>query len=104
MAVLAVIPYDGPAIRVRVTFPVSNWCPVSHEPQPGSTITLSYMPSDCLIDVADLAWLRPDADWPRDLEAVVAYLKAQAEAALGVPVSVAASFLLANGVVLECQI
>lgn len=104
MDVLAVIPYSGPAIRVSVTIPVAGWCPVSHEPQPGSTIRLSYTPRDRLLDIADLQWTHATPAWPRDLEAAAVWLHARAVDALGVPVALSARFVLASGALLECSI
>lgn len=104
MGVLAVISYSGPAIRVSVTIPVADWCPVSHEPQTGSAIRLGYTPRDRLIDIADLQWTHASPDWPRDLESVAAWLQSRASDALGVPVALSGRFVLANGVILECSI
>lgn len=103
MATVAIIPFAGSLLCVAVTIPVSSWCPITHEPQTGSTITFRYTPESCVLDILDLSWLVPTAQWPRDLEAAAVYLQGQARAALGVSVSIAARFVLASGVVIECQ-
>ena len=101
---IATISYDGPPIRVAVALPVSNWCPVTHEPQAGSTVTFRYTPDAQLLDILDLAWLAPDGEWPRDLEVAAVYLQTHASVALGVSVSLVARFVLASGVMVECWV
>lgn len=100
---LPVIPYEGPPQRVCVTIPVAHWCPVSHEPQAQSTLTIEYVPWHYLLDITDLSWLSPTPAWPRDLEAAVVFVAEQVRVALEVQVQVQAAFVLANGVTVACR-
>ena len=53
---LASIPngYPALAMRVRLTYPFAQLCPISGEPQPGSTITISYNAGALLLETKAL--------------------------------------------------
>jgi len=53
---LATIPNGYPALtmRVRLTYPFAQLCPISGEPQPGSTITISYNAGALLLETKAL--------------------------------------------------
>ncbi|MEO7910275.1 MAG: hypothetical protein ABIV47_11560 [Roseiflexaceae bacterium] len=55
-SLLATIPNGYPALtmRVRLTYPFAQLCPVSGEPQPGSTITISYNAGTLLLETKAL--------------------------------------------------
>src|SRR3954463_13692104 len=55
-SLLATIPNGYPALttRVRLTYPFAQLCPVSGEPQPGSTITISYNVGALLLETKAL--------------------------------------------------
>jgi 7-cyano-7-deazaguanine reductase len=50
------IPNGYPALtmRVRLTYPFAQLCPISGEPQPGSTITISYNAGALLLETKAL--------------------------------------------------
>ncbi len=47
--------YPSLAMRVRLTYPFAQLCPVSSEPQPGSTIMVSYTAGESLLETKALA-------------------------------------------------
>lgn len=49
ITLLATIANSMPALtmRVRLTYPFAQLCSISGEPQPGSTITISYTAARC---------------------------------------------------------
>ena len=53
---LATIPNGYPALtmRVRLIYPFAQLCPISGEPQPGSTITISYTAGALLLETKAL--------------------------------------------------
>ncbi len=55
-ALLACIPNGYPTLtmRVRLTYPFAQLCPISGEPQPGSTITISYNAGALLLETKAL--------------------------------------------------
>jgi 7-cyano-7-deazaguanine reductase len=55
-ALLATIPNGYPALnmRVRLTYPFAQLCPISGEPQPGSTISISYTAGALLLETKAL--------------------------------------------------
>jgi 7-cyano-7-deazaguanine reductase len=55
-SLLATIANANPALtmRVRLTYPFTQLCPISGEPQPGSTITISYTAGALLLETKAL--------------------------------------------------
>jgi len=53
---LATIPnrYSALRMRVRMTYPFAQLCPISGEPQPGSMITISYNAGALLLEMKAL--------------------------------------------------
>lgn len=46
--------YPALTMRVRLTYPFAQLCPISGEPQPGSTITISYNAGAFLLETKAL--------------------------------------------------
>lgn len=91
---------------VELITPYSGACPVSHEPQTGSTITVRYAPAAQLLELhAVQEWLAPFSvgDEAIDLETLAQRLHTAAETALGVPVEVIADYILRNDLRLVCR-
>jgi NADPH-dependent 7-cyano-7-deazaguanine reductase QueF len=94
--------YPSLVTRVRLTYPFAQLCPVSNEPQPGSTITVSYAAGESLLETKALArylqsFAGENPHGVRDLEETAQLIAQTCADALGVAVDVAASYLLASG-------
>ena len=84
---------------VELITPYAGACPVSHEPQVGSTITVQYAPAERLLELHGVQeWLAPFAtgDEAMDLETLCQRLHTAAEAALAVSVTVRGDYILRN--------
>lgn len=91
---------DRPIV-CALTTPYSGACPVTGEPQAGSTITVRYAPAGRLIGLrAVAAWLEVQRDDAIDLETIVQRLAVAATQAVGVVVEVHGSFVLQGGITL----
>ena len=86
------------------TLDIPPCCPVSKNPRPGSTVTLSYRPNGCSLEVANLiayihsfrGGLRNDQGElvVRDMEGMIMRIVADCERALGVRVDVRAELCI----------
>jgi NADPH-dependent 7-cyano-7-deazaguanine reductase QueF len=103
-ALLATIANGYPALpmRVRLTYPFAQLCPISGEPQAGSTITISYTAGALLLEtkalrqyLASFAGENPHA--VRDLEEAAQVIAQQCANILGTPIDVSALYLLRIG-------
>lgn len=94
--------YPHLATRVRLTNAFAQLCPVSAEPQPGSTISISYAAEALLLETKALrryldSFTGENPHGVRDLEEAVQLIAQHCAAALGAPVDVTAHYLLATG-------
>jgi hypothetical protein len=106
-APLLAMPYEAKARNVVVshTLPLPAMCPVSSNPAAGSTVTVSYTPGATSLEVVSLhdyiaafvGGRRIDGEEIVSMEAVPERLAVDAAAALGVPVTVAASLVINPG-------
>ena len=101
---LATIANGYPALRMRVrlTFPFAQLCPISSEPQPGSTITISYNAGALLLEtkalrqyLASFAGENPHS--VRDLEEAAQVIAQQCADLLLTSVHIHAAYLLNIG-------
>jgi NADPH-dependent 7-cyano-7-deazaguanine reductase QueF len=89
---------------VRLSTPCSALCPHSGEPQEGSTLTISYAPAALLLELhAPAEWLQEQAAGTEamDLETLAQRAAKTAAAALGVPASVSAHYVLRGGLEMD---
>jgi 7-cyano-7-deazaguanine reductase len=103
-AMLASIPNAYPALtmRVRLTYPFAQLCPVSGEPQPGSTITISYNAGALLLETKALqhylaSFAGENPHGVRDLEQAAQVIAQQCANVLGTSVYVQADYYLSVG-------
>jgi len=94
--------YPALATRVRLTYPFAQLCPVSGEPQPGSTISISYAAEAQLLETKALgrylaSFAGENPHGVRDLEEAAQVIAQQCAAALGAAVLVTARYLLHSG-------
>jgi NADPH-dependent 7-cyano-7-deazaguanine reductase QueF len=87
---------------VRLTFPFERLCPVSAEPQPGSTISIAYRAGGWLLETKALrrylaSFAGENVYGVRDLEEAAQVIAQQCANALGVRVRVSTAYLLAEG-------
>ncbi len=91
-------------ITVRLRTPYSGACPVSGYPLAGSWIEVQYTPADVILELSAIAQHLPTyADEARDVETIVQLLARDCAAALGVPVTINAYYILRDGIELWCQ-
>ena len=98
---LGTMPNEHPEVSSRMvhTLEIARYCPVSHNPLPGSTLTIRYRVGECLLEVYALkayveAYRGGHTDGTRNMEAMVQQIARDCAAALGVTVSVQADLLL----------
>lgn len=97
--------YPGLNTTVTLTTPFVAACPHSGEPQPGSTVSVTYQPKEKLIGLrAVKAYLDELArgDDPLDLETVVQLVAMACGEAVG-PVEVEAVYKLRDGLEMVCS-
>ena len=101
---LATIPNGYPVLtmRVRLTYPFAQLCPISGEPQAGSTITISYNAGALLLEtkafrqyLASFAGENPHGT--RDLEEAAQVIAQQCANMLHTSVHIYAAYLLNVG-------
>jgi NADPH-dependent 7-cyano-7-deazaguanine reductase QueF len=95
-------PYPTLATEVRLQFPLARLCPVSAEPQPGSTIAISYRAGALLLETKALrayleAYARQEPPEVRDLEELAQVVALHCARALGGEVEVHTHYVLAHG-------
>lgn len=88
---------DVPLVQAHI-FDLPQMCPVSHNPQPGSTLTVRYAPADVFLEIEGLhryiqsfvggKW--EGGTFVRDMEQTIQTIAAHCRAAVGVPVTVEA--------------
>ena len=103
-ALLATIPNGYPALttRVRLTYPFAQLCPISGEPQPGSTITISYNAGSLLLETKALrqylaSFAGENPYGVRDLEQAAQVIALACADLLGIRVDVSALYHLNIG-------
>jgi NADPH-dependent 7-cyano-7-deazaguanine reductase QueF len=103
-ALLATIPNGYPALttRVRLTYPFAQLCPISGEPQPGSTITISYNAGALLLETKALrqylaSFAGENPYGVRDLEQAAQVIALACADLLGIRVDVSALYHLNIG-------
>jgi len=103
-ALLATIPNGYPALttRVRLTYPFAQLCPISGEPQPGSTITISYNAGSLLLETKALrqylaSFAGENPYGVRDLEQAAQVIAQACADLLGIRVDVSALYHLNIG-------
>ena len=103
-ALLATIPNGYPALttRVRLTYPFAQLCPISGEPQPGSTITISYNAGALLLETKALrqylaSFAGENPYGVRDLEQAAQVIAQACADLLGIRVDVSALYHLNIG-------
>lgn len=102
---LETIPNVYPHLVMRVTlkYPLSRLCPVSGEPQPSSTITISYEAGARLLETKSLRYYlesfkaSENAHGVRDLEELVQVVAQACANALATQVIVQAHYELVSG-------
>ena len=101
---LASIPNGYPALsmRVRLTYPFAQLCPISGEPQPGSTITISYNAGALLLETKALrqyltSFAGENPHGVRDLEEAAQVIAQQCADMLHTSVQVHAEYVLTIG-------
>jgi 7-cyano-7-deazaguanine reductase len=105
---LAVLPNANPTLisRVSVTTPMPPMCPRSQNPQPGSTVTITYCAGAVVLEVYSVAaYLRQYVGGRameggatiRDMEQTIQQIALDARAALGVDVAVRGDLILQHG-------
>jgi NADPH-dependent 7-cyano-7-deazaguanine reductase QueF len=90
------------ATEVELRFPFARLCPVSGEPQEGSTIALRYRAGPALLETKALrrylaSYAGENPHGVRDLEEAAQRIARDCAAAVGVAVAVTAEYLLAAG-------
>ena len=103
-ALLATIPNGYPTLttRVRLTYPFAQLCPISGEPQPGSTITISYNAGALLLETKALrqylaSFAGENPYGVRDLEQAAQVIALACADLLGIRVDVSALYHLNIG-------
>ena len=101
---LETIPNTAPQLttRVKLAFPFAGLCPVSGEPQPGSTLSISYEAGNVLLETKALrryleTFAGDNQHGVRDLEQAVQRIAQECANALTVAVTVAAHYILTIG-------
>lgn len=100
------IPNRHPELSTRITLttPIADLCPHSHEPQPGSTLAITYDARAVLIELHGVTeWLQTQLSEALDLETLCQRAAAAAAAAVGGAVTVEATYILANNLRLTCS-
>ena len=102
--ILTTIPngYPALAMRVRLTYPFAQLCPISGEPQIGSTISISYNASVLLLETKALrqylaSFAGENPYGVRDLEEAVQVIAQACANVLHIRVQVHAEYLLTIG-------
>lgn len=104
---LGTLPNRQPEIRttVRLRTPYAGACPVSGYPKEGSWVEVCYSPAALILELSAVAQHLPTyADEARDVETVAQLLARDCTAALGVPVTIAAYYILRDGIELWAQV
>lgn len=98
------MPNERPGVRLMVenTVPLPRCCPVSKNPQTGSTLTLSYRARERVLEVYSLqahvnAYVGGHADGTRNMEAMIQQIAQAAARVLGVRVRAVAQLNLQHG-------
>jgi|YNPNPStandDraft_1061719.scaffolds.fasta_scaffold18452_2 NADPH-dependent 7-cyano-7-deazaguanine reductase QueF len=94
--------YPHLTMRVTLTYPFTGLCPISGEPQPSSTITISYEAGPCLLETKALrryleSFAGENDYGVRDLEEAVQVIAQECANALVVQVVVHAHYELSAG-------
>lgn len=95
----------NPATPTRITLkqPIADLCPHSHEPQIGSSISITYAAADRLLELhAIREWIESQLSEALDVETLTQRAAQAAATALGVPVEVTAHYVLAHNLELTC--
>jgi 7-cyano-7-deazaguanine reductase len=98
---LVTIPNTYPtlATHIRLTYPFAGLCPISSEPQPGSTIAISYVAGPVLLETKALrqylsSFAGENPYGVRDLEETAQVIAQRCADVTGVPVRVIARYRL----------
>ncbi len=87
------------ATTIRLRSPYSGACPHSGYPLPGSWLEVVYTPGACILELSAITDHVPSyATEAIDVETVAQRLAQDAAAALGVPVTVNAYYILRDGI------
>ena len=94
--------YPSLSMRVRLTYPFARLCPISGEPQPGSTITISYDAGALLLETKALqrylaSFAGDNSQGVRDLEEAAQVIAQQCADILRATVLVVAQYHLHVG-------
>ena len=94
--------YPALTMRVRLTYPFAQLCPISGEPQPGSTITISYNASALLLETKALrqylaSFAGDNVHGVRDLEEAAQVIAQQCANILHTSVHIHATYHLSIG-------
>ena len=89
-------------MRLKHTVPLPSCCPVSKNPGPGSTLTVSYHAKTSVLEVYSLQrfigrYVGGSPEGTRTMEAMIQEIAAACAAAVGVPVKVTARVRLQTG-------
>lgn len=101
--------YPTLTMRVRLTYPFAQLCPISGEPQPGSTITISYNAGALLLETKALrqylaSFAGENLHGVRDLEEAAQVIAQQCADILHTRVELSALYhLLIGEMVVEVQ-
>jgi NADPH-dependent 7-cyano-7-deazaguanine reductase QueF len=95
-------PHPRLSTEVRLAFPLARLCPVSAEPQPGSTIAIAYSAGALLLETKALrayleAYAHQEPPEVRDLEELAQVVAQHCAQALGVEVEVHTHYVLTHG-------
>lgn len=101
---LATVPNKYPlvATHIHLTYPFAQLCPMSGEPQPGSTITISYEADKVLLEIKALrqylaSYMGENPHNVRDLEEAAQVIAQHCADVLQKPVQVIAHYHLKIG-------
>ncbi len=93
------------ACEVSITTPYHSACPVSGYPQIGSSITVTYTPSDCIIGLDSIAkHLLTYATEAIDVETVAQMLARDCAVVVCGTVKVYARYLLRDDIEIQCNV
>lgn len=95
------MPNERPSVQttMRHRLDLPSCCPISGNPQPGSTITIRYRPGDVMLEVYSLAayikrYIGGSPEGIRNMETMIQQIAIDCQQAIGVPVFVRASLVL----------
>jgi NADPH-dependent 7-cyano-7-deazaguanine reductase QueF len=95
----------GQLRRIEWQIPVAHLCPETGAPEAGSFITISYAAAEKSLELNALrAYIAAlAAERAFDVEAFVQQIQQDCQTALSVPVQVAATFMLRDGITLSVE-